>query len=301
MQKMRRFTFLSVAIVLFVAALAVSCGRSVGSEAGADDVLVSVGDSMLRKGDVEKLIPRGLDSADSAAMARSIASDWVRTLLLADVARANSLDIDRIDRMTADYRNRLIMLEYTALMHDSRVAAPSARDVARYYELHADELLIDRPLVKGVYLKIASDAERLSDVRAWVKHPTAQAVDRLEKYGLRNAMHYDDFRDRWVDWTLLVDQIPYAFGDADEFVETNKDFEISDGASTFMLHITDYLPTGSRMPLEVAQAPIAEKIEAERRDEYDRRLIASLARKAYDEGRLRPGLFTPEELKQNKN
>lgn len=106
---------------------------------------------------------------------------------------------------------------------------------------------IFHPLVKGIYLKVSDKEERLSDIKSWMKQPTIQSIDRLEKNGLRNAMLYENFINKWVDWKQIANRIPYRFGDPDVFLSKNKFFEIENGGAVYMLSVVKYLPTGTEL------------------------------------------------------
>ncbi|MDE5653834.1 MAG: hypothetical protein K2I48_10315, partial [Muribaculaceae bacterium] len=132
-----------------------------------------------------------------------------------------------------------------------------------------------------------SDAERLADVRRWIMTATSDAIDNLEKYGLREAVEYSFFEDSWTPWSTIARQIPWRFGDADAFVSRNRNFETSYRGMTYLLHISAYLPTGEQMPREVAAPIIRERLETLRGDQFEQELIANIYQQALKEGRLR--------------
>ncbi len=195
--------------------------------------------------------------------------------------------MESIERRVADYRNRLILMEYMSSMAGSRAKSVSDNDIKQYYAKFGDEMLLERPLVKGVYLKVSADADRLDQVRDWVANPSQQSIDRLEKYGLKEAMQYDYFMTRWVDWSRIVDQIPYRFEDADEFVATHRNFETTKDGALYLLHISDYLKSGEKMPYSFAVSRIKEILEGVNISEYQDRLMKELLTKAVKEGKVK--------------
>lgn len=106
---------------------------------------------------------------------------------------------------------------------------------------------LSRPIVKRIYLKVSDKEERLSEIRSWMKEPTIQSIDRLEKNGLRNAKSYENFINKWVDWKQIANRIPYRFGEPDIFLSKNKFFEIEEGGVIYMLSVVEYLPTGKEL------------------------------------------------------
>lgn len=105
--------------------------------------LVAVGDSTLTMSDVLNQIPGGLNPVDSANMFRRIVGDWVRDLVLRDVAEKNIPDMERIERMTESYRNGLIVNQYLSTMSDHADDDISESRIKEYYEAnHADMILV---------------------------------------------------------------------------------------------------------------------------------------------------------------
>ena len=85
-----------------------------------------------------------------------------------------------------------------------------------------------------------------------------------------------------------------------ESLGSARDFETSYGGSTYILHVFDYLPTGSVMPYEYASRCIADMMEREKKADYRIRLLTSLYSKSIEEGRLKPGLYDPVKRKMRQ-
>ena len=271
---------------LMAGMLVAGCSHSAPVPADRSMPLVVVGDSILTLADVTSRIPAGLSADDSLSLFSSIVGSWMQDVLLREMAADNAVDMDRIDRMTADYRNRLIINEYLRYMERASAEPEREEDVKAVYAAQAASLRTEHPLVKGVYIKLPSDADRLDDVRRWMKSASRAGLENIEKHALADAVEYDRFTDRWVDWQEIESQIPHTFGDADAFLRDHRDFETSDRASTYMLHITEVLPAGSAMPYDFAAPLIREASASRRRAAYGHELTSVLAEKARKEGRL---------------
>lgn len=278
------------AAILTLLALAIGgCSKADSDAEAADsaDVLVIVGDSALTLRDVEIRIPPGMTPEDSTLLFKSIVDGWLERMLLSDIGAANIDDMERINRLVEDYRKKLIVASYRRNLRESKSDGISDRDVEAYYRDNIGEMTLESPVVKGLYVKLPSDAERLADVRRWIMTATSDAIDNLEKYGLREAVEYSFFEDSWTPWSTIARQIPWRFGDADAFVSRNRNFETSYRGMTYLLHISAYLPTGEQMPREVAAPIIRERLETLRGDQFEQELIANIYQQALKEGRLR--------------
>lgn len=270
-----------------------SCGHK-PQEGDADgDLLVSVGDSSLMLDDVVRLIPTGLAAEDSVEMFRRIVDKWIETRVLEEVANENVIDLERIDNLTRSYRNRLIVDEYLRKMGENAPTDVSSAEAEKYYRQYGDSMTLDQPLLKGIYLKTYDKNPDLDKIRKWLTSGTEEEIDELEKRGLREATGYEYFADRWVEWDDVARQIPMRVTDADAFLKENRDFEISHGGAVYMLHVSDYVATGSVMPKEFALSRISEVLADRRAGEYRKNLKKSIYSKAMKEGKLKKGSYNP--------
>lgn len=272
------------ALIALVAALS-ACGPD--DKAVDPDALVVVDGSTLTRSELRRNFPPGLSAADSTKYARAYIRQWIDDHMMASIA-AKEIDMAEIDKMVERYRNELIAFEYGKRMYEAHGPEISADTIEGYYKAHGDEFSLMRPMVKGVYLKVPDQAPDLSVLRKLYRSDKASDIDRLEKSALSAAVHYDYFRDRWVDWDQIESRIPYAFGPSpDAFLNQKpRNIDFSQGGFTYLLFITDVLHTGQKMPLEAASPLIAERLRYAGQREYLARLKRELLENAISEGKI---------------
>ncbi|MFG6388023.1 MAG: peptidyl-prolyl cis-trans isomerase [Muribaculaceae bacterium] len=272
-------------IAVLVAALAGSCSGGGDSSIPADAV-AAVGGSVLTTAEVAANVPPMLAPDDSATMARAYVRRWVDARLVSDVA-ASDIDMEQIDRLTEEYRLELIMDSYRRIMASRADAAEFGIDSLKaYYNAHADEFVLERPLVKGIYLKVADQAPQLPRLRRLYRSDRPVDLDQLEKEAT-GAIHYDYFRDRWVDWEQIETRIPYDFASgADSFLRSGRPLEVSAGGFTYLLCISEYIGAGSAMPFEAARPLVRERLLNARRRQFDVVLLNGLRQRALERGIL---------------
>ncbi|MCM1319850.1 MAG: hypothetical protein NC217_05665 [Muribaculaceae bacterium] len=283
-------------LILLVFALATSfssCSKKEEEQKPVDEVLIQIGDSVLTRNMVTRLIPVGLSPTDSVRMFDAIVEAWVDRNMLVNLAGSRLPDVEKIEHMVEEYREQLLANEYRRLMANDNAEGITPDLIQTYYDEHPDLFTLEAPLLKGIYLKISEDAPQLGEVRNWMKRAESADIDNIENYGLSSAMEYDYFGDTWVDWTTVSDHIPYRFGDADVFVSGNKFFEINTDGSVYMLRIFEYLKSGSEMPLEFAEAGIRERLLEQKRNDYDRKLLGSLYANGIKSKKIVPGSYIP--------
>ena len=284
MAKRNHSIFISAVLLLTI--LSTACSNKNKQDSG--DILVTVGNAVLTLDDLRKQLPSGLSAEDSTALAHSYIRSWIDSRLISEIASQNIGDLTEIDRMTEQYRNELITYEYRRRMFDDRIKSEITEDsIRKYYDENLTELKLQRPILKGIYLKIPNESPSLKNAKKWYVSTKTEDIDKLEKQCLDGAIHYDYFRDRWVDWERIESLIPAEFGsDPNAFLATHKNLEISQGDFTYLLSISEYIPSGKTMPYEFAKETIKDILAYSRRAEYDRLLRLSLLKEAEDNGQI---------------
>lgn len=250
------------------------------------EILVRAGDKTLLKQDVLRKIPIGIEPSDSAAVFNLIVENWIKSEVLSTLAETKLPDKTIIDDKVMEYRNRLIVAEYLKEMKESRKFGVSEDSIRMFYDRHKTEMLTESPLVKGIYLKIATGDPSIAEIKDLMTCGSDDCIDRLEKLIMNDAVEYDYFKEDWVDWQTVADQIPYRFSDPDSFLKTSSNFETTYGGATYLLHISDYLPSGSVPPYEFASIQISELLERTDIRKFEESLVKSLIGKALKDGSL---------------
>lgn len=246
-----------------------------------EDILVRVGEQKLGFLEVRKLIPAGLSKSDSMLLVNSIIKNWIDSKLMSEVAAKNIVDPGKIESMVGEYRDQLIMQEYRKgmILKNTSITEIPEDSLRTYYENNKNKFRLDRPIVKGLFIKISSDSRNISNLKKWYKSGKHEDIDKIEKSGLNGAIGYDYFNDRWVSWTDVEKSIPHYFENPDQFLKTNKNFELTEKGFVYLLNITDYKHTGDIMPYDFARKQIKEMFVNENQRKYD----AQLKQMLYDE------------------
>lgn len=293
---------LSIVLLLLFAGLITSFGCSSTDKQEKiekENIVVQIGDSVLTEHDVKSRIPAGITSEDSVMLYDAIVQSWIEKRLLVDVAEVNMPTIKRIDRMVEDYRLQLLTNEYRRVMAEQNAGKVSEGSVLAYYNKHREELRLQQPLVKGVYIKATSRSTHLGDIRKWIASDNPDDIAALERYGLQGAMQYDDFRNTWVSWQSLSELIPYQFGNTAGFLHKGYLFNEEIEGSVYMLHLTDIMPAGEIMPYEFARDEVSRILADRLRAGYDADLLRTLYDRAIKNKTIKPGGYVPAKFRKN--
>lgn len=242
--------------------------------------LVQVGDNYLYMEDVMAVTPPGISEKDSAEMADRYIKNWIDDMLLYAKAEGNIPDDAGINELVNSYRRELITHTYIEQIVSQEVEnlIPDS-EVEEYYNENKDAFLAVEPYIKGLYIKVPKTASGISQVRQWYKDSSERSVDKIEKYGLRNAVDYEYFYDRWRSVNDFFLRLPTDADKEKNNIGKNKNIELSDSAFYYFLHIEDYLGKGEILPLEYAGKDIREIIMNNKRVEF----ITKMKKDLYDE------------------
>lgn len=223
--------------------------------------LVEVDGNFLYKEDLQAVFPAGLSKDDSLLFAEHYIRSWVEDVLLFNQAQSNIPDNGEIDKLVANYRKALIMHTYQQELISQKLSGEiPEQEIADYYEKNKELFKLDRPLMKGLFIKVPLTAPQLGNVRKWYKTETQDAVEHLEKYSLQNAVKYEYFYDKWVPMADVLDLIPLKVPEVEDYVNKNRHIELEDTAFHYFLNVSDFRTVGQQEPYEFARPKVKDMV-----------------------------------------
>ena len=244
--------------------------------------LVEVVGNFLYQEDLQAALPLNLSSDDSMLFAEGYIRNWIEDALLFDKAENNVRRSERVAALVESYRKALVMHTYQEELIKQQLAEEITSDeIAEYYEKNKSLFVLDNPMVKGVFIKVPLHSTGLADVRRWYKKNEQDAIEKLEKYSLRNAVTYDYFYDQWRPLGEIEAMMPAKKWDAErDYLKQNRNVELKDTAFHYFLHIEEYLSKGEQKPLDFAQEEIKEILINMKRVEFIDRVKKDLYHQA---------------------
>lgn len=253
--------------LLFIILLCVACSERHDHK---DRIpLVGLEGNFLYREDLESVLPAALSRDDSLLFAEHYIRNWIEDVLLYDKARSNIPNTDEIEKLVDNYRKDLIVHAYQqALIHQQLTEEISEKDLTDYYEKNQALFKVERPLMKGLFIKVPLTAPQLANVRRWYKTETQEAVERLEKYSLQNAVKYEYFYDKWIPVSEIPALLPLKESDMDDYLNKNRHVELKDTAFYYFLNISDYRRIGEQEPYEFARTQVKDMLLNIRQAEF---------------------------------
>ncbi|MDR2791579.1 MAG: peptidyl-prolyl cis-trans isomerase [Tannerellaceae bacterium] len=255
---------------------------------GAEGVVARVGENVLLRQQVEEQIPKGVAEVDSLIIAGGIVKRWVKEVLMYEAAlKYLGADDHEVVRLVEEYRRSLIRYRYQESLLQERLAMEvSEGDKVAFYEENHKEFPLSGAIVRGVFLKIPVDAPGLQEIRKTYMEESELALERIEKYSMQNAISYEYFYDRWESFEDVMRNIPMQVQDADAFLQKNRSLEVRDERYCYLLHIGEYMPSGSTAPYDFVSDQITSILVNQRKAQFMRNVEDDLYEAAVSRGRV---------------
>jgi RNA recognition motif-containing protein len=272
--------------VLALVAVLVSCEQKHDHKGKLP--LVEVAGKFLYQEDLRKVLPLNLSADDSTLFAENYIRNWVEDVLLFDKAEGNIPSNEKIRNLVESYRKALVMHTYQEELVRQKLSNEITQtEIADYYEKNKSLFVLDKPIVKGLFIKVPLQSAGLADVRRWYKKNAQDAIEKLEKYSLRHAVTYDYFYDNWRPVDEIEALVPSkSWTEKDDYLNQNRNVEFKDTAFVYFLHIEEFQGTGKQKPLDFASEEIKEILINLKRVEFINKVKEDLYRQASDKNKI---------------
>ena len=273
-----------IALVILSLLVVSGCKQQTGE--ASKDVIVSLGNETLTKEELESYIPKGLSPQDSLIAAENYIQFWIREILVYEIANKNVADKVEIKRLVENYRQSLIKYRYQEQLVQEKLPKEITENAIRqYFEENKANFKLDAPLIKGMLIKIPTNASGIDNVRIWYKSKKTKDIESLDKYIVKNAVSYDDFLNHWIDLSSIKDKLPAE--------KLNKDvlrpgyIELQDSSFYYFINIQDYLRPGDYEPIEYAEPYIKEILINQKKADFLRNIENDLYNDALKKGKIK--------------
>lgn len=273
-------------VLLMIAGTLTGCGQE--HDHKGKSPLVEVAGKYLYHEDLQAALPLNISKDDSVLFAEHYIKNWIEDVLLFDKAEGNIPDDDKITKLVENYRRALIMHTYQEELVNQKLANDiTDEEITAYYEKNKGLFNVEQPLVQGLFIKVPLRSPDLASVRSWYKKNNQDAIEKLEKYSLGNAVSYDYFYDRWTPVSDVAAKIPLKALDTDEnYLDKNRNVEVKDTAFCYFLHIENFLGKDKQKPIDFAKNEIREILVNLKRVEFINKVKEDLYQHASDKNKI---------------
>lgn len=250
--------------------------------------LVELDGNFLYKEDVQSVLPIGLSGEDSLAFVQRYIRSWIEETLLYEKAQNNIPDDDELNRQVASYRKSLIMHTYQqALIHQKFSEEISEEELQNYFQKNQTLFKVERPFMKGLFIKVPLTAPKLANVRRWYRQENREAVEKLEKYSFQHAVKYEYFYDHWKPVAEVLDLIPLKEEGVEEYLNKQRHVELKDTAYYYFLNVSEFLSVGSQEPYDLAYKRVKDMLLNVKQVDYMQQVKDDLYQRAVERDKIK--------------
>jgi hypothetical protein len=276
----------------------VLCGAIVSCAGPSDNAgirVARVGDNVLYLSEVEAFVPEETSYADSILIAEDFVRKWIERQLLIKKAEENLTPEQlNVSEEITEYRNSLIIYKYKNQMVAQKMDT-TVRDmeIEAYYAQHASNFKLRNSIVKAAFAKFPEEMADPELLRLYCRNQSDENFRDLKEYCLQYANTYEFFNDTWVDFSLVIRNLPDFTEDQESFLIENKYLETTDEAFFYLVCIRDYRLSGETAPVEYVREQIKSVILNRRKMEF----LKKIEKDIYSEG-LQSHKFNIYDIKQ---
>ncbi len=274
------FRYKIIALML-VTAFMVSCGKK---KQEPKIVVANFLDKQLYLSDIQHIFPKGVSKEDSSSLANAYITTWIKTQLLVNKAELN-LPKDQldVDKQIEAYRSSLLIYKYEEQMvKDKLDTVVSDDEIEKYFDQNASNFILDENIVKALFIKVPKNAPNIDNVKKWYKSDQREEIKKLDSYCYNYASKFDYFKEEWVSFDIIKNELPKPIENEDEFVKNNRTIEQSDSSSLYFVYLKEKISKGSISPLEYIKFKIKDILINKRKVKFLNDLESKIYNDAQD-------------------
>lgn len=232
--------------------------------------LARVGERVLYLDDLKSVLPVGLSADDSMMMAEDYIKKWIMNELLVKKAEENLSTAQKdLSKELQEYRNSMLTYRYKMeLMFQRLDTVVNEREIAAYYELHKDNFVLNKNIVKAIFIKIPAEVSKPEQVKVFCEQVSDDNLRELQEYCLKFAITYDVYVDNWVELDLIAQNLPEPIADENRFLRRNATIELRDKDFYYLLCVIDYRLANNLAPVQYVEENIKSLIINRRRIDF---------------------------------
>lgn len=276
-------------VCIITAALLV-CSCTLYESITKGEKVAQIGRAALYKTDLEKIIPKGIASQDSAVLVKQYIDSWaIKQLMLQKAEEQLPKEDKDVAQLLEDYRIQLLVFRYENKFVEERldtIVKLSERE--EYYNAHKGNFLGRNGVFKGRLVKMQNSSPNLQVMRKLAKGRDALALEELEELAYNSAYKYSNYNNNWVDLGIVAKDIGMPVAELQQVLDKQKEVaEVKDTVYTNILQVLDYVKPGDITPFEYNSEKIKEIIISRRKQELLLNLQRDILNDALNNNKLK--------------
>lgn len=256
-------------VILFITALLLSCSCSFFENVSKGEKVAEIGNAVLYKTDLDKVMPRGASPQDSAAFVAQYIDSWaLRQLLVMKAEEQLPKNEKDVASLLEEYRIQLLVFRYENKYIEERLdTLITESEKKEYYNAHKESFIAENGLVKGRFVKMHNSSPSLQMVKKLSAKREAEDLVELEELAYSSAYKYDDYGNNWVDLSIVARDMDIDISDLWVVLSKKKVVESKDSVYSRFLQVVEYVQPGDNSPYEYNKDKIGDIILSRRKQD----------------------------------
>ncbi len=254
-----------------------------------DEVVAKVGEKKLSMNELSAIIPNYLEGNDSVLWADDYIKKWVKRELLLQKAEENlKPELKDVSRELEEYRNSLLIYKYkNELVHEKMDTTVSEESIRKYYEEHRENFILNRNIVKAIYIKIPVQVSNPDNMKDLCLSDNKEKQARLNEYCMSYAKSYDRFNDQWIAADLVLKNTPAVIKDQSDFLQRNRYVESTDMDYYYIVCVRDFRLLGQVSPMEYVHDEIRNLLLSKQKIDFLKQIENDIYKEGVDNNKVK--------------
>ena len=274
--------------VFVISLLTIILGCATLEKKSNEEPLARVSDNYLYPSDIIDIFPSNLSVEDSLVIMKNFIDEWIKKQLLLEKADLNLTDVEKnVSKQVDEYRSSLLIFKYEqSLIKQKLDTLVTISEVEQYYNENLSNFLLDRIIVKALFIQLPIDAPSLNRIRQLYRSDEAKDIQQLEDYCYQYALKYDHFNEWWIPFESILQELPDQISNPARHLSYYNYIDQQDTTSRYFVYIKDFRLSSTEAPMEYVESNIRSIILNKRKLQF----INDLENNIYVEA-LRKGNF----------
>lgn len=250
----------------FMVMMPVSCNM-VSALLHDENVVARVGSNKLYESEVAQLIPHGTSPEDSLKFVIQYANAWASDMIYLDIAESQLSKSEKdVTKELEAYRRSLLKYRYEQLFINERLdTSVTDEELEEYYEAHASDFVLARPIVKARYMKVHASSPDLGTLKNMMASSEYGSVEGADSLVYSATLKFSSYNDDWIDITVLAKDMELDYTDLLS-VKSGKFIENTDKSGRANIaFISEIVEAFHVPPIEYCEGAIIDRILSARK------------------------------------
>ena len=263
--------YLAYIIVFFLTLSA--CNTSIPEIDPSDPVLAEVFGNRLTLADIKPILQTESSTEDSIQFTHAIIEKWVRDAILMREAEKNIPEDLDIEKMVADYRSSLILLNYKQkLVHEKLDTFVSIEQLEKYYLEHSNQYKLDEPILNVIFLKVKRETSFSDQVDNLWRTKSYVEISELDQEEFELILKQSE---GWYTWKNIKSLCPSSFWQYGN-IKSKDPRSKNDGDYKYYIKVFDFVDKNQNPPLSYIEDQAKKVILHKRQTELIDNLMEEL-------------------------